>query len=367
MSQFTMALGAALAVPFSSAFLAPFALVDLAKRNQFFTYIPPGNGKVIVQGEDFYEFLMSYPGYHINRPDALYYDDAFPAYEVLPNGDTPDTYFDNRTYWKRLFGFYDVGWPGQRKVRRTKFRWKEEKGDEVDRRFAMTEVWKANKFAYIVEQVITTKDQYEVLLTYVVVVRITNPFIALIENEDWLVRLMAAVEESVRNWGGGFKFTQLISQTDGDTEDEKTREDFAKGIMKLNIELLSDPDDNPRGVIKTIGVTIDTSELRSPKPFGPRAEEFVRILSEPFRAEMEAKKTVIDATAKAEATTKLGAADAGAKEAMLSAEARGHGLKYRLAQESLDGASIINGGPSFTVTPSVRGMIMDLLGIFKRT
>lgn len=332
------------------------ALIKLAEKDVLVTYIEPGDGKMILRGKEFHDFHISLPGYHLNRPGADYYTDKAPAWEILPNGGRDEREFDHRSAPMRYFGFYPVGIPGLRSVNEEVFEWKEESGGRIVPRSEFTRKFKVNAFPYVIEQrEVISKDGLPMRLTYIVGLKIINPHKALILTEDWLVQVEATIQQAVRNWASGFNFMQLISQTDGASDEELKKEDFERMVRVHDEETRN-----------RFGVAIESAELKAPMPDGPEAQAFLDSIGAPFKAEQEARvaeiafrndalRTVTLAEAEATATERTGAATAKANKLVGLADAKveaakaeaavaGELKRYEAAEKQPTGAGIVVGG-----------------------
>lgn len=336
---------------------APYALIPLAKKDAFLTYVAPGDGKMILKGEEFHDFFISLPGYHLNRPGAKYYDRESRPWEILPNSQgTDDAYYDPRPKWMRDFGFFPIGIPGQRSVNEELFEWVEESKGRIVPRSEYTRKFKVNAFPYVIVQTeVISKDGLPMKLTYIVGLRIINPHVALILTEDWLVQMEATIQQAVRNWASGFNFMDLISQTDGADDAIKEKEDFERMVKEHNKETR-----------ERFGVAIDSAELKAPVPDGPEAQAYLDSIAAPFKAQKAAEvkaieftnkaaETVALAEAEAAATRATGSAQAEATEAVGLAEAKVEAAKaeatvagdlkrYEAAEKQPKGAGIVVGG-----------------------
>ena len=296
----TIVVGLGVGSYYAGPHIFPFALIPFAESDLFNTYISPGDGKMILRGNEFHDFHISMPGFHLNRPGSTHFVDGIAPWEILPNekGKTDD-YYDERPLWMKKFGFYPVGIPFQRKVNEEMFEWKEESEGKIIHRREMTRIFKTNKFPYVIVQTeVISKDGLRMKLTYIVGLRIVNPYKALILTEDWLVQVEAAIQQAVRNWASGFNFMQLISQTD-ETGDAAQKEDFEKMVKAIGPEMHD-----------RFAVAIASADLKAPMPDGPEAEAHLKSIAAPFKAKQAAEVTVIEADANAAATEAAGRAEA---------------------------------------------------------
>lgn len=357
MSLLTTALlasGAAVGAYFGT----PFALVPFAENDTFVTYIHPGDGKMILKGREFHDFHISLSGFHLNRPDADYFDGKKPPWEVLANkrGTTDDDY-DERPAWMKRFGYFPVGIPFQRSVNEEKFMWKEERNEETVARDELTRVFKVNTFQYVIEQTeVISSDGLQMRLKYIVGLRIVNPHKALIQTEDWLVQAEAAIQQDVRNWASGFEFMQLISQTDAKDEAARIREDFEKMVRARD-----------RDMKKRFGIAVDSADLKSIMPYGEKAQAYLDSIAAPFAAAKAAEVKVTEATAEATATEAIGMAEAKVEKAKAEAAVAGDVARYEKAEKHKEGASVVIAGDALKgatvyAMPSGVTKLFDKLG-----
>ncbi len=342
----------------------PFTLRPFAEKDAFLTYVNAGDGKMIKRGGEFHDFIISLPGYRLNRPGTRYYDSKFPAWEIVKNGpQQKDSSYDHRLKWMRDFGYFWVGIPGQRSINEEIFAWREEAPSEPEgiARKELTRIFKVNSFPYLmVDTEILTSDKLGVKVIYVVALRINNPYKALIATEDWLVQIEAALSQAVRNFVGSFTFESLISLTDEKEKEAQLKENFSKMILTLNTHLFGEEESDPEsGTTKKYGVTIEAAKLKRVIPYGEDAQAHLRALNLKFRTEKDAEAKVITAQATAKADTVVGLAKAEITKANLEAEAAGDMARFVAAEAHPLGAEIIlsnqalgNGRATFVVPKS---------------
>jgi regulator of protease activity HflC (stomatin/prohibitin superfamily) len=349
---------------------APFLLLEAAKKDLLVSYLDLGDGKFILRGRDLHDIIINLPGSHLNRPGSGQAPRGTRQWEIISHGEQPDDQFDTRPAWMRKFGYYWIGIPGQRSVRVRKFEWKEESALRgILNRTAQTKVFKVNSFPYVIEhQGLLSKDDYfQVQARYAVDVRITNPFIALVDRDNWLVQLANIIEELVRNWVGSFTFKELVSQTDGATAAHRRREDLARKILALNDKLPGEPKGKEVGARGKLGITIDSFALKSILPFGPAAEAHMKLLNAPFEAEQEAKVTVTNAEAEAKATEATGLAGARVAKANAEAAVAGELATLLAAQKHPEGAKTVYmakalGGATVIAMPTWASEFLSKIG-----
>ncbi len=339
-------------------FAAPFALVPFANNDVFVTYIRPGDGKMILKGREFHDFHISLSGFHLNRPDADYFNSKKPVWEILPNEQgTTDGDYDERPAWMKRFGYFPVGIPFQRSVNEVQFMWKEEKNEETVSRDEMTRVFKVNTFQYVIEQTeVISKDGIQMRLRYIVGLRIVNPHKALIRTEDWLVQAEAAIQQDVRNWASGFDFMELMSQTDAKDKAARLRENFEKMVRARD-----------RNVQKRFGVAVDSADLKSIMPHGEKAQAYLDSIAAPFAATKAAEVRVTEATAEATATEKIGMATAKVEKAKAEAAVAGDLARYKAAEDHKEGATTVIAGDALKgatvfAAPASLSKLVDKLG-----
>lgn len=339
-------------------FGGPFALVPFASNDTFVTYISPGDGKMILKGGEFHDFHISLPGSHLNRPGASYYDPSQRPWEILPNAlGTTDYDYDERPDWMKKFGFFPVGIPFQRSVNEEVFEWKEESGGQIVPRRELTRKFKVNAFPYVIVQTeVISRDGLPLRLTYIVGLRIINPHKALIETEDWLVQLEAAIQQAVRNWAAGFKIMELISQTDARGSKAKLKENFELEVCKLSDEMRT-----------RFGVAVETADLKAPMPDGPRAQAHLDSIAAPFAAKKAGEVMVIGANCQAEADEVIGMVKAKVDKAVAEAAVAGEVARYAAAEQHKEGAAAVIAGEALKgatvfAMPSGISKLVDKLG-----
>ncbi len=358
MSSFSIALGTTMVVVSGALIATPFVLGKYAAKDSFFTHIKPGDGKMFLRGESFDKFEISYPGHHLNRPGAFYFDRGIMPWQILENGKLlDDDYFDTRPQWMRDFGLDWIGVPGQKKISARIFEWKEESLAGIRSRSELTKIFKVNKAPYVVEHsTVMSADKLLVKMRYVLGLRIINPFLSHIATEDWLVQVEAIARQQARNWAGGFDFEDLISQTDGKTKGEIERENFLVMMQKMNV-FIED----------SFGVTLVTAELVSVEADGPDSLAYLKALNAPFVAKQEATVTVTKGEAQAAALKAVGLAQAEVDKQLALAKAAGERVRYEAAQAYPEAARLLNGATAFVFPASIDNLVNTFADNMKRT
>jgi len=343
-------------VVYGAGWAAPFALTGFAQNDIFYTYVTSGDGKRIDKGREFHDFIISLPGYHLNKPGTKYFKGGERPWEVLKNDEgRPESYYDGRPKWMQDFGYFWVGLPGQRSIHSELFAWNEYTGDVdanenkiIRSRKEDTKIFKVNTFPYVmIDTEIMTKDRFTVKVTYVLSLRITNPHIALLDTEDWFVQVAAVVSQQVRNFIGGFAFRAIVSLADEEEGSKEAKAENFSEIMEALSQKLSDEEPGTpnlkKGTTGRYGVTIVSADMQSVVPFGAQAEAAYKALVAQFLAETEKKVTEINSDAAAYATTTTGTAEAAMTKLKLQAQAEGESDRFKAAQANSEGAKIVLG------------------------
>lgn len=367
-----------------------------AKSDKFFTEVKEGTGKVIVKGQTFHHIVLSYKGYHLNDPGKTWFDKSKPEWEILPNKRGKN--YNDRPHLFRQFGLFWVGIPGMRSVYKYHFVWNEYRSvagskQEVWHRDTMTSIFKANSFTYVmVIDGAKTKDNATVRAEFTVIIRITNPYLALFAADDWRALVESYVDRQGKNFIGTFTYDELRSETDqnqnmseeerqlAEEKKEKTkrceRENFSKPVVRLTIELPEetecDAHATPIGLKGKYGVVIEAANMAEITLSGALALRNEEISTTLFLADAQALATQKAADADAYSvrtagdanaykTTVEGRAEAEATEVMLTTLAKHPELAaIKLATDALaqpgDGKTI--------VIPSDIGKVVE--GVFGR-
>ncbi len=336
MSILTATATAALIVAAGGAYIAtPFLLSTSANSNLLYTKVPEGKGKIIAKGKSFHRAILSFRGYHLNERGKPHFDENEPEWEVLPN--KPGKNYETRPQYTRSFGLFWVGIPGMREVYKYDFVWNEyrtnlEGGRDVWHREEETEVFVANDFSYVmVIEDAKTRDMLPVRAEFVIIVRITNPYKALFESNDWRTQLESYVDRIGRNFIGTFTYDQLRSETDEGKNCEK--ENFSIPIQKLTLCLPEEEEcgldeKDRRGLKGHIGVTIKAANLESIVLSGAAAAENERLSLAAYTADRNAETVRTGANAAAYDTVVR--AGATALETRMKARAEAVAITARL-------------------------------------
>lgn len=262
-----------------------------------------------------------------------YFKKEFPAWEVLPN-ETGQVY-DHRPKWMQDFGLYWIGFPGQREVLNYKFSWNEFTKDADGKSCVLTRA-KTTNFFYVsafpyvmVEAKAKTSEGIEVDIIYILSLQITNPYVALFDNVDWLTQVEGAVGKVVRNFIGSFKYMQLISETDETDQMKKAAEDFSAAVMAIVEELRL-----------KYGVTIKAADLQNILPTGALAKQNEEMITLKFRTAAEAEALTMRTAAQVNQIRETALAEAAAHLAKAEAEAKGNAAKYKAIADSPDAAEM---------------------------
>jgi len=269
----------------------------LAQHDILWTYVAEGTAKVVVRGESFSHTIMAFEGHHLNDPrDTPRFQRNQPAWEVIKS---PEDWKDDRGFLARKFGIYWIGWIWPfLQVYSYRFRWTEETQDEET---GAMKRWPRNEstdFIYIQHfpYVITlnaaeTVGKLPVDLFYQLTVWINNPYKALFEVEDWLVRVTGACNRSARNFVGASSYEELTSET---RDREKTEHDapvkLSTSMLKLNRMLPDEEETGVRGGLPAIyGITISAAELLEVNHTGDPEGEAHKATTAKYIAEQKAE------------------------------------------------------------------------------
>lgn len=282
-----------------------------ADDDRFFTKVKEGTGKVIVKGKTFHRAVLSFKGHHLNEPGKSWHDPSQPDWEILP--DKPGKNYDDRPHLLKEFGLYWVGIPGMRNVYEYHFVWNEYRGveggeQEVWHRDENTSIFMANSFTYVmVLENVKTRDNVPVRAEFTIILRITNPYLALFGADDWKKLLESYVDRKGKNFIGTFTYDQLRSETDEETTAEARaraeetreevkaceRENFSKPIVLLTLELpeekVCDTRTKPKGLKGKYGVVIEAANMAEIDLFGPYAQKNEESSTKLFTAKREAE------------------------------------------------------------------------------
>jgi hypothetical protein len=300
----------------------PFFLQWLAQENILFTTVKEGTVKAIMRGKQFEQFVISFDGYHLNRPSKPGYRHEFPDWEVLYHGrhnqkgflgdQMNDEYYDKDRPWilKKL-GLYWVGLPWSHSVYVYSFEWNEtitdrESGgkEKIFPRAAPTDFIYVADFTYAIKtDSAETEDRLPTDELTLVTVAIRNPYRALFSGEDWMHRITAAINRLVRDFVGKHLFEKLISAD---------LSDFSKKIITLKDTL---PDDELtsnglKGLKGRYGVDIRTADLQTIELSGKGNEKHQEAATKAYVAKQEAEATVLTGEARAKVVERIGGAEA---------------------------------------------------------
>lgn len=317
------------------AVAAPFLASPIAKTDVLLTEVPEGTVKFVIIGDSLNHILMSYKGRHLNDPqDRTIFDPSIPEWEVISHGQNRDKEFDKRFLLFRMTGTYWVGIPPWRSVKKYHFRWNERrigKGgqEEVwsrpDREYGdpeHTNIMYVSSFPYeFILDGAETEDGFPTRVWCQVVLRVTNPYKAMFDTENWLQVVSAAVNGIVKDYVGHETFDNLRSELKKGEEGQTSADShaFSKQVCELTHGLPDDPvgevDKYKKGLLGRFGVTLDFATIQDIAPGGMHAGEYEKALAQGFLADKEA-----------EAIAKRGRANAGAELDMGRARAKSEAL-----------------------------------------
>lgn len=327
------------------AISSPLWLKSLAKSDILVTEIEEGSAKAIMKSESFLRFVMSFEDHHLNDPEAAWYDDRFPEWEVHRRNpsESASRAFDNRSGLMHWLGLYFVGIPPFRNVHTYEFKWNEMKlnmethKEDVWSRDCPTDFIYVKDFAYVVVlDGAETEEGIPLDVQYQLVVKITNPYKALFKVDDWMQVLTGIANRRARNYIGGRGYDQLLSETDKkdeQTDDPEERpDDFSHQLVRLNDRLTDDSEDAERyerGLRGRYGITVVSANLQTLEVTGPLRDKIVEASVQRFTADREAYSIRALGQANADATLAEGGAEATVISLKGRAEAKS--LMFRLA------------------------------------
>ena len=325
-----LALGAAV----SPAFVA----TRLSKTDTVFTRVPEGTVKAIMRGASFERLVMSFKGYHLNDPGESWYDQSIPAWEVLSHGQNEDTKYDSRPAFMRQAGVYFVGFlPSFTSVKRYQFSWTEPKLDlKTNKQISWsrdeeTDFIYVSNFPYIMNlSGAECADGIPLDVKFQVVLRVTNPYKALFDTENWHETVVGEILRLGRDFVGSRTYKELLSETPkGKTDNTGTTvddgESFSCKIVKLTNELpddRSDADTHEKGLSGNYGVTVVTVNVEEVEISGENKAQYQQTTLKAYTAEQDAIAIERAADAAAYSTRVQANADADAKLLKSKAKAR---------------------------------------------
>ncbi|MFA5744773.1 MAG: hypothetical protein WC887_01005 [Candidatus Paceibacterota bacterium] len=322
----------------------PFFLQWLARENIFFTTVKEGTAKAIMRGDSFERFIMSFSGYHINAPGKYGYKTEFvnsdgkteklPDWEVVYHGvgnekgfeQTDDCAYDDRSELLKKLGLYWVGWPWATNVYVYMFEWNEastnKEGEEkvLPRAEASDFIFVADFTYIVVTKDAETKDRLQTDETTLVTVAVRNPYRALFSGEDWMRRVVAAVNREMRTFVGSKSYQQLIS-SDEESGDRETAKEIWKNLSASIIDL-SDrlPDDGKSkllGLGGRYGVKIRTADLQTMDLSGEAKKQHQEAATKVYTTKQEAEALELTGGAQAKVIKMKGDKEAEALQARL--------------------------------------------------
>lgn len=308
---------------------SPFLMNWLADGDVIYTKVPEGAAKAIMRGgKSFNHMVMSLQGYHLNVPGDRWYDRSIPKWEVVKNPDNEDC--DSRSFITRTLGLYTVGVPFLRSVWEYHFEWNEMKNVDGEQvlwsRSEQTDFIYVVSFPYVLKlSEAETEDNLPVDVEYQLTVRVTNPYKALFDTENWMEVVSGIVNGAVRNFVGGKSFDELRSETDENNSDDC----FTQNVLKLNDKLPSESDPTPadrweKGLRGKYGVIIEKLDIQRIDPAGPQKAELAAATVRAYKSRQEATEI-----------RNLGEAKADADLAQYTADSEGIRLKGTAAADSI--------------------------------
>ncbi len=298
--------GVSLAALTSTAAGTPFLLRWLADGDVLFTTVREGTVKTVMKGNSFEHMVMSLRGYHLNMPGDRWYDRNLPKWEIVRNPANEEC--DSRSYITRKLGIYLVGVPYLRKVYSYHFEWNEMRlldgQPEMWSRKEETDFIQVTSFPYVMKLTnAKTMDNLPVNVEYQITMRINNPYKALFDTENWMEVVTGIINGAVRNFVGCKTFDELRSETDQrDDRDRSDDDSFTLDAKRLNRRLDGEPEPNGEnrwelGLMGKYGVTIEKLDIQRVD----LDEKYVASTQKIYNAEQDARAVLIAAKARARA------------------------------------------------------------------
>lgn len=333
----------------------PIAVRILAKDNLFFTLAEEMKGLIVVRGGSFDSAILASKDFHLNDRRSPQFNPRRAEWEVLPNtGEESDT----RSWILQKAGAYYVGPPWLLELYRYQFIWKE-MGTTVPRK-EMTKYWFANDFVYLMEaEDLNTSENLPVSIKYSLTVRITNPYKALFDINDWLLKVQTLTVPIIREIAANHTWNQLRG-----LDDEKDpRKTFNALITSLS-QALPGENANPNepdatGTAGHYGVTIERAGFQDPQLIGEFAGANESASTALYLAARQGEARVITSKADAEVQVNLGTAEAQVTERKGTAEANALSSVLEVASQHPELAAI-RMKTAAIATPGEGKVVVDL-------
>ncbi len=325
--------GVALGLVIAAVVGLALLVYQLAQSKVFFTSPKEGTVEFVMAGNSIRNMILVWKGHQkhgVPKPD-----DAFAEYEVeVSPSNQPQRLTGRRALnplnWGESFGIYWVGlWPFY-KIYRYDFFWVEEKIDEGTNQlvpFARKATKEDNggqtPFAYVNDfnyvffvNDVKTKDGVPLKLSFIVTIRLVNPYKALFLGEDWLQRAGGAISLMTIRYAGVLSYEEIIankpapipiidSRTGGIIETPHTLEDLIKMLA----------DGQPHGgldhdLLTEYGVRIVAAKTNAIDfADGTAAAEYSKATTQRYVAEQKGQAELAEARGKAEAIGVLAEAE----------------------------------------------------------
>lgn len=305
---------------------SPFQALALAQADIAFTIPHEGTVKFVVSGNTdgpFEDIILSWRNHYLNKPGTSWHNPEIPDWEVLevgvpytrgardasnfftrPTLDTMPVTPRHKLSPRRLYEtkgvvFYGF-WPFHQ-IHRYRFKWTEErvKADgsrEPWRRDEMTSIMYVETFVYHVRLEGAEDSGGQPLdLSYLLSVRINNPYKARFAVTDWLERLTADSNNAAKIWVGQHTFSEITSEKHKDSDESG----FVQALKKLNYNLPTEHED--KGAPEVIGVTVVASSLQQVEIAGSNRQALVEASTAVVVAERRKQATIIEAEGRKQA------------------------------------------------------------------
>lgn len=195
-----MKFGGALAVFALFIFGVIGGIYLLAKNDIFFTFVEEGTARIIMKFGGFHKIVMQYENCGLNKEWNV---------ELCKPGKAK----------KSLFGGLKwVGIPGIYSVYEYTFRWatvkpQKEIGEQIERIIKPLKHILVKDYVYFGEiKGAETKSLVPLDISFLVVIRVTNPYKALFRVHDWIDAVMSRIEAYFRQFVSGTEYEDLIAK-----------------------------------------------------------------------------------------------------------------------------------------------------------
>ncbi|PIR13719.1 hypothetical protein COV49_01265 [Candidatus Falkowbacteria bacterium CG11_big_fil_rev_8_21_14_0_20_39_10] len=271
----------------------PFCIKELASRDWFFTIVNEGSAKAIMGGGGFQRFVWQYKNQLLNVPGASWHNDKIADWEVIQAKDKKPSWLI--TFWG-LTGIRWLGLPGLQNIYSYTFKWNSLAQDS--RADGVIDAGGGIYFkphTEVINYILLQPDVYYVKLEeaedakmvplnidFTMRIRIVNPYKALFRAQEWLEITVSEIIPLMRRLTPQDEWENLT----------KNKGSLVGSFLQMSSQAIQDLTDDYGVEIETNGVKI----LRI-APGGKLAEEYEKAATEEFKADQEAKKIGVLATA----------------------------------------------------------------------